>query len=358
MLFPEVRVPKPEAFSIMKIRVIRVDLPLKHVLTYARGSISAARTIVVELEQDGLRGHGEVQENPYYKITVEEMTDLVNNTREMLEDYALADPEAMWRFLKPVLGESRYAQTAVDMAACDLWGKMRNRPLWQIWRMRPTGRYPLTSFTLGIDTVDQVMERFRETPNQPVYKLKMGGKYDMETVRELRKATGAVFRVDVNGAWNVEKTLHNAPELKKLGVEFIEQPLPPDDWEGMEILKEQCPLPIIADESCACEADIDRCAEYFSGVNLKLCKVGGMIPMRGAMLHAREKGLKILLGSGIESTIVMSATAQFAALADYLDLDGPQLIEKKIGTGVRSENGVLTFPTDDDSGTGIRVSFR
>jgi L-alanine-DL-glutamate epimerase-like enolase superfamily enzyme len=340
----------------MKIRVIRVDLPLKHVLTYARGSISVARTIVVELEQDGLRGHGEVQENPYYQITVEEMTDLVQSTTDMLEDYALADPVAMWRFLRPVLGESRYAQTAVDMAACDLWGKMRNRALWQTWQMRPTGPYPRTSFTLGVDTVDQVMERFHENPNWPVYKIKMGGKHDMPTIRELRKHTNAVFRVDVNGMWNVEKTLHNAPELKSLGVEFIEQPLPPDDWEGMEILRDQCPLPIMADESCACEADIDRCAEYFWGINLKPCKVGGLTPMRQVMTHAHEKGLKIQLGSGIESTIAMSGTAQFAALADYLDLDGPQLIEKKVGTGVRSENGVLTFP--DENGTGIRVSFR
>ena len=343
----------------MKIRVIRVDLPLKHVLTYARGSISVARAIVVELEQDGLRGHGEVQENPYYEITVEEMTDLIEKTRDILDDYALADPVAMWRFLRPVLGESRYAQTVVDMAACDLWGKMKNRPLWQIWRMRPNGPYPRTSFTLGTDTiVDQVMERFRENPNWPIYKIKMGGKRDMDIVRELRKATNAVFRVDVNGVWNVEQTLHNAPELKKLGVEFIEQPLPPDDWEGMEILKKQCPLPIMADESCACEADIDRCAEYFFGVNLKPCKVGGLTPMRQAMSHAREKGLKILLGSGIESTIAMSATAQFAAGADYLDLDGPQLIEKKVGSGVRSENGVLTFPQEEDTGTGVRVSFR
>ena len=340
----------------MKLRIIRVDLPLKHVLTYARGSISVARTIVVELEQDGLRGHGEVQENPYYKITVEEMTDLVQNTKEMLDDYALADPVAMWRFLQPVLGKSRYAQTAVDMAACDLWGKMRNRPLWQIWRMRPAHPFPRTAFTLGIDTVDQVMERFNENPNWPIYKLKMGGKHDLATVQELRKVTNAVFRVDVNGAWNVEKTLHFASEFAKLGVEFIEQPLPPDDWEGMEILKKKCPIPIMADESCACEADFDRCAEYSFGVNLKPCKFGGLTPMRQAVKRTREKGLKILLGCGIESSISMSGAAQFAPMADYLDLDGPQLIEKKVGTGVRSENGVLTF--SDENGTGIRVSFR
>jgi len=340
----------------MKIRIIRVDLPLKHVLTYARGSISVARTIVVELEQDGLRGHGEVQENPYYEIKVEELADLVQSTKDMLEDYALADPVAMWRFLQPVLGGSRYAQTAVDIAACDLWGKMRNRPLWQIWRMRPTQPFPHTSFTLGIDTVDQVMERFNENPNWPIYKLKMGGKHDLATVQELRKVTDAVFRVDANGAWNVEKTLHFASEFAKLGVEFIEQPLPPDDWEGMEILKKKCPLPIMADESCACEADIDCCAEYFFGVNLKPCKFGGLTPMRQGIEHAREKGLKILLGCGIESSIAMSATSQFAALADYLDLDGPHLIEKKVGVGVRSENGALIFP--DEDGTGIRVSFR
>ena len=340
----------------MKLRIIRVDLPLKHVLTFSRGSISVARTIVVELEQDGLRGHGEVQEDPYYNVTVEEMTDLIQKTREMLEDYALADPVAMWRYLQPVLGESRYAQTAIDMAACDLWGKMRNRPLWQIWRMRPVGPYPQTSFTIGIDSIDQVMERFHENPDWPIYKIKMGAKNDMDIVREMRKATDAVFRVDVNGAWNVETTLHNAPELKELGVEFIEQPLPADDWEGMEILRDQCPLPIMADESCTCEADIDRCAEYFFGVNFKPCKFGGLTPMRQAFAHAREKGLKILLGCGIESTIAISGSSQFASMADYLDLDGPQLIEKKVGAGVQSENGQLTFP--EENGTGIRVLFR
>ncbi|MDR1491960.1 MAG: dipeptide epimerase [Planctomycetaceae bacterium] len=340
----------------MNIKVIRVDLPVKHVLTYSRGSISVARAIVVELEQDGLRGHGEVQENPHYNITVEELTEHVLKIQEMLEDYAMADPVSMWRYLNPVLSVSPYAQSAVDMAACDLWGKIRNKPLWYIWRLRPTLPLPKTCFTIGIDTIDQVIERFHENPNWPIYKIKLGGKNDMQMVRELRKLTNAVFRVDVNGMWNVETTLHHAPELKELGVEFIEQPLSPEDWEGMEILKNQSPLPIMADESCASENDIDRCAEYFFGINAKPCKFGGLTPMRHALDHAKEKGLKILLGCGIESTIAISASAQFASLADYLDLDGPQLIEKKVGTGVCSENGELTFP--DENGTGVCVLFR
>jgi L-alanine-DL-glutamate epimerase-like enolase superfamily enzyme len=112
----------------------------------------------------------------------------------------------------------------------------------------------------------------------------------------------------------------------------------------------------MADESFRSEDDLDRCAEYFFGVNVKPCKFGGLTPMRPALPRIKEKGLKILLGCGIESTISISASAQFAAFADYLDLDGPQLIEKKIGTGVRTENGKLIFP--NENGTGIRVLFR
>ena len=340
----------------MKLRIIRVDLPLKHVLTFSRGSVSVVRTIVVELEQDGLRGHGEVQENPYYNTNVEEMTELIQKTRDLLEDYALADPLALWRHLRPALGESRYAQTVVDMAACDLWGKIRNRPLWRIWGYKPTASLPQACFTIGIDSIDQVLERFRENPDWPVYKIKMGAKNDMQIVRALREVTRAVFRVDVNGAWDVETTLHHAKELKTLGVELIEQPLPADDWEGMSILKKKCPIPIIADESCASEEDIDRCAEFFYGVNFKPCKFGGLTPMRQAFAHAKEKGLKVVLGCGIESSIAISGSAQFASLADYIDLDGPHLIEKKVGSGVRTERGQLFFP--EENGTGIRVSFR
>ncbi|MDR1960497.1 MAG: dipeptide epimerase [Planctomycetaceae bacterium] len=343
----------------MKLRIIRVDLPLKHVLKTSQSSVSVARTVVVELEQDALRGHGEVQEKQHYGIAVEEITDKILSVNSLIEDYALADPIAFWRYLQPALGDdkyAKYAQCAIDMAACDLWGKIRNRLLWRIWGLKPPREFPPASRTIGLDSVDEVLERFENYADWPVYKIKVGLRNDMEVIRALRARTKAAFRLDANGAWNVDTTLRNVEELKSMNVEFIEQPLPADDWDGMKILKKKCPIPIMADESCYCEEDIDRCAEYFMGVNIKLSKFGGITPTRNAIAHAKEKGLKILLGCGIESTISISASAQFAALADYIDLDGPLLIEKKVGTGVRTDKGKLIYP--DENGTGIRVVFR
>jgi len=340
----------------MKLRIIRVDLPLKHVLTISRCSVSVVRTVVVELEQDGLRGHGEVQENPYYGSSVEEISEVILSARDLVENYALADPIAFWRHLRPVLGVNKYAQSAVDMAACDLWGKIRNRPLWKIWGLKPNGELPPVSLTIGMDSIDLVLERFENYSDWPVYKIKMGARNDMNIVRALRERTNATFRLDANGAWDVDTTLKNAQELKNKNIEFIEQPLSPNDWEGMKILKKKCPIPIMADESFSCEEDIDRCADFFHGVNIKISKFGGLTPTRSVIAHVREKGLKVLLGCGIESTIAVSASAQFASLADYLDLDGPMLIEKKVGTGVRAEKGKLIYP--DENGTGVRVLFR
>ncbi|MGL4593215.1 MAG: dipeptide epimerase, partial [Thermoguttaceae bacterium] len=113
----------------MKLRTIRIDLPLKHVFTTSRRSVSVVRTVLVELEQDGLRGHGEAYEDPYYNVDIESMYDLIEKCRSLLDRYALADPVALSRHLAPILEQNTFAQSAVDCAACDLWGKIKNQPL-------------------------------------------------------------------------------------------------------------------------------------------------------------------------------------------------------------------------------------
>src|ERR1019366_4951929 len=95
---------------------------------------------------------------------------------------------------------------------------------------------------------------------------------DLAIVRELRRHTPAVFRIDANTAWSADQTLAFAPELKRMGVEFIEQPLKANDWEGMRQVFRECALPVMADESCLVEEDVPRCAGFFHGINIKLTK--------------------------------------------------------------------------------------
>jgi L-Ala-D/L-Glu epimerase len=169
----------------------------------------------------------------------------------------------------------------------------------------------------------------------------------------LRRHTKAIFRIDANTAWTADQTIAFAPELKQLGVEFLEQPLKRDDWDGMKRVFRECALPVIADESCLVEEDVDRCAGFFHGINIKLTKAGGLTPAQRMISRARELGLKVMVGCMNESSIGISAIAQLLPLLDYVDMDGAVLIAKDIASGVHLKEGRAVFP--DENGLGVRL---
>ncbi|MDR0869280.1 MAG: hypothetical protein LBN39_00660 [Planctomycetaceae bacterium] len=345
----------------MKLRVVRVDLPLKHVFATSKRSISVVRSVMVELEQDGLRGYGEVYEDTFYGMYIEDIAAVITKCKDYVERYALADPIAFMRHLDPALKKNKFAQCAVDCAACDLWGKMKNKPLWKIWGLTKD-RLPVSSYTLGLDSIDRMEERLAEQPDWSIYRIKLGEKDDMNILAALRQKTKAAFYVDVNGGWNVKTAIQNLEPMQRIGVELLEQPLPADDWDGMaklkkEMKKRNITFPVFADESWRTVDDIDKCAEVFDGINVKLNKCGGLNPARQVMAKVKHLGLRLSSANTVESTIGVSATAQLAPLLNYIGADGPLQIEKKVGVGVRAENGKLVYPPDE-SGTGARGPFR
>ena len=344
----------------MKLRLIRVDLPLRHVFINSRREVSIVRTVVVELEQDGLRGHGEAYEDSYYSVTVEDIYTHLDRCREKIDHYALADPVAFWNFLQPMLERKTFAQSAIDCAAHDLWGKMWNRPIWKLWGLSRDS-LPMSSYSLGIDSEERLGERFAEVPDWALYRIKLGSRRDVETLRFLREKTTAPFFVDVNGGWTLEKALEMIEPMKQFGVQLLEQPLNAYDFEGMAKLKKAmkrkgCDIPIFADESWRTVKDFERCASVFDGINIKLVKCGGLTPIRETIEKARKLGLKVAGANTVESSVGASAMAQVAPLLDYVGVDGPLLIDKKIGSGVRLEKGKILYP--DEGGTGVRVAFR
>ncbi|MDR3110394.1 MAG: dipeptide epimerase [Planctomycetaceae bacterium] len=338
----------------MKLRTIRIDLPLKHVFGSSKGrTVSVVRTVVVVLEQDGLCGYGEAYEDAYYNVTVEKILEAVDRIREDVEGYALADPIAFWRYLTPQLERNPFARAAVDIAAYDLWGKMKNKPLWQIWGTS-IETAPISSHSIGIDSTVMVTDKFRECPDWSLYRIKLGGLHDDEMLLTVRSMTTAPFRVDVNGGWTVEQAIDMLPLLREMNVELIEQPLKYGDHAGMKKLRQKCQIPIIADESLRTADELEKCAEEFDGVNIKPLKFGGITPVRQLIDKARKLGLKVMMGNSVESTIGASTTAQFAPQLDYTYLDGPLLIEKKVGeVGVQLEKGRIIYP--DECGTGFAL---
>jgi L-alanine-DL-glutamate epimerase-like enolase superfamily enzyme len=236
------------------------------------------------------------------------------------------------------------------MAGWDIYGKLKRKQLHELWEL-DAETAPLTDYTIAIDTIENMVTKMNEKP-WPVYKIKVGVAEDMEMVAELRKHTDAVFRVDANAGWTLEQALQKIPLLKELGVEFVEQPLAKDDWEGMKILFEQSSLPLMADESCVTEADVEKCQGHFHGINIKLTKCSGITPARRMIIKARELGMKVMVGCMNESSIGTAAIAQLAPMLDYVDMDGPLLLAADTAKGVQFDFGKIVY--NDLPGLGIK----
>jgi L-alanine-DL-glutamate epimerase-like enolase superfamily enzyme len=138
---------------------------------------------------------------------------------------------------------------------------MKRRQLHELWNLDISNN-PLTNITIGIDTIENMVSKIKETP-WPVYKIKLGTQHDVEITQELRKHTHSVFRIDANAAWEAEEALAKIKIFKELNVELIEQPLAKEDWEGMRFLYKHSPLPLIADESCVSEQDVENATTIF-----------------------------------------------------------------------------------------------
>jgi L-alanine-DL-glutamate epimerase-like enolase superfamily enzyme len=339
----------------VKLTLRPYDLPLRHPFAISRGSTAVQHALVVELEEGGFRGFGEAGANAYYHTSVAEMVALLERRRAAVEARSIDDPTLLWAEFRPWLASCPFAQCAVDAACHDLWGKVRGTPVWTLWGLS-LDKLPPTDYTIGIDAIDAMVAKLLEFAGWPIYKIKLGTPHDLEIVRTLRRHTNAVFRVDANCGWTVGQTIANSSALAKLGVELIEQPLPADDWQGMAEVFRHSALPVIADESCQVESDVDRCAGCFHGINIKLFKCGGMTPARRMLARARQLGLSVMIGCMTESTVGVSAACQFLPLVDYADLDGPLLLSRDVATGVAIKQGQIAFP--NENGCGVRLLAR
>ncbi len=334
----------------MNIRHYSKELPFRYPFTISRGTKTHQPTLIVELESRGIVGYGEAPSITYYDITVEKMVADLEAKRHVLEKFALTDPERYWHFLHHLFPKNPFLVCALDIAGWDLWGKMVKKPLFQLWNL-DLNQAPLTDYTIGIDSVDMMVRKMQEKP-WPVYKIKVGFDGDMELLTELRKHTHAPLRVDANAGWTLEQALQKLPIMQALGVEMIEQPLAKEDWNGMAELFRVSDIPLYADESCASEADVEKCKDHFHGINIKLTKCSGITPAKRMIKHARTLGLTVMIGCMNESTIGTAAIIHLSPLLDLLDADGPLLLQQDLATGLTYDAGKISF---SENGPGLSI---
>ena len=335
----------------MELKFYPYNLELKNTFTISHGSRDVQPTLIVSLSDRGFTGYGEATATSYYGVSIEKMQADILKIEDLIGKNILLDPEELWNLTYPHLKENPFALCALDIAMHDLHGKRNRQPLYKLWGLT-LDNIPLTNYTIGIDSVEKMIQKIKEFP-WPLYKIKLGTKDDVAIIRELRKHTNSIFRVDANAAWKVDQAIENAKTLKELNVEFLEQPLKANDWEGMEKLYKESVLPLIADESCIEESDVEKCAGYFHGINIKLTKCGGLTPGKRMILKGKSLGLKVMLGCMTESTVGISAIAQLLPLLDYVDMDGGLLIKNDIADGVKVYDEKVHFP--NRNGTGVEL---
>jgi L-Ala-D/L-Glu epimerase len=336
----------------MDLQLRVVTLHLKEPFTVSRESYQAHDSVIVALGDRGQTGYGEATQFAVYGATVAGIETALRAIEAVLRERDFTTPDALWAALAPRLGHEPFAQCALDVAAHDLWGRLQGRPLHALWGLDPAAAPP-SVHSVGIAPVDEMIVKVQELAGWPVLKIKVGTPDDLGMLRALRRHTSAAFRIDANCGWTVQRTLDLAPALAELGVELIEQPLPRDDWDGMRVLFERSPLPLIADESCAAEADLERCHRHFHGVNIKLTKCGGITPALRIIARARELGMTIMIGCLPESSVGASAIAQLAPLLDAVDMDSIMFLADDVARGATLDHGRIVLP--DGPGTGVRL---
>ena len=337
---------------MLQLKYYSYELAFEYPFTIFKGTKAHQPTLITSLGLGDITGYGEAPAITYYNITVPEMIASLEAKRGLIERYALTDPQRFWHFLHHLIPGQHFLTAALDIAGWDLFAKLRRQPLHQLLGIK-WDKIPITDYTIGLDNVDSMVAKMVAHP-WPIYKIKAGRVNDIDILQELRKHTDAPFRIDANEGWTFDEAKALLPELQKLNVTMVEQPLPKEQYEEMKELKQVSPLPLFADESCRTEDEVKKCADGFHGINIKLVKCGGITPAMRMIKEARALGMNVMMGSMNESSIGTAAVANMLPLLDEVDADGPLLLKEDVADGLTYQNGIIKL----SGGTGLGVKFR
>jgi L-Ala-D/L-Glu epimerase len=336
----------------MKLSHELVTLRTKHTFTIARGGSSEFRVVLVTVtDADGATGVGEADPSRFYGEYADTVPVALAQFAPILEQADAWSLEAIEAEMNLKMHGNAAAKSAVNSALLDLMGKRLGTPLYRLWGLDPAAA-PKSSFTIAIAEESELRAKVREAKDYPILKVKLGTDRDEEIIRVIREeAPGKILYVDANCAWTPKHALRMIETLVDYDVEFVEQPLPPTDPEGLRFVRDRSPLPIIADESCLVASDIPKLAGVVDGINIKLAKCGGPREAIKMAAVARAHGMLVMMGCMIETSVGITAAAHLAPLLDYADLDGAALVANDPYRGATIERGVIGIPTG--SGLGV-----
>jgi L-alanine-DL-glutamate epimerase-like enolase superfamily enzyme len=327
----------------MRLDVTEISLPLLHPFTIARESKETAQTLIFRLRHGEIEGLGECAPSMRYgESTISVAAYFRWHPLRADDPYAL---DELLEGLPPA------AACGLDAALHDAIGKDVQRPLWRLLGLNPE-RTPITSFTIGIDTIPTMLAKLDEIRDHPIVKIKLGKGNDIEVIEAVRSRYTGTLRIDANEGWDVEQSVRILREIERFDIEFCEQPIPAGNPERLRSIRERTGIPIVVDEDARFASDLPGLLGCVDGINIKLVKCGGIRAALKMIHTARALKFKIMLGCMIESAVLSTAAAHLSPLVDWADIDGPFLTTHDPFNGITYDRGKIILPTAP--GLGVR----
>lgn len=339
----------------MKLYRTTYRLQCTHPFGISRSSHDYYDRIFIYLEQDGIIGRGEAAPSERYNESIPQIAEILKD-KILLPQVVTNINEVIEIFDSYTNGIKSFRSACIN-ALFDWWTQKSGQPLYEYFGFEKVISQP-TSFTIAIGDFNELEQKVKEAEPYHILKVKLGTENDKAVINEIRKYTDKPIRIDANEGWDLDTAIEMSSWLAEQNIELIEQPLPESDLEQMIELKKHSPLPLIADENCHISNDIAKLAEGFDGINIKLAKCGGIDEAAKMIETAQKYNLKIMFGCMIESSIGITALAQFAAQADYLDLDGNLLINNDPYTGLQIVNGIPVLPKGNGMGLSLKNDYQ
>ncbi|AWN40633.1 N-acetyl-D-Glu racemase DgcA [Methylobacterium durans] len=313
--------------------------PIAGAFTIARGSRTEAVVVVASLAcEEGERtvtGRGECVPYARYGETPESVADLLAAQAEAVAA-GLTRTDLMERM------PAGAARNALDCALFDLEAKLAGRPAWEIAGL-PAPAPATTAYTLSLGSPESMEAAARAASYRPLLKVKLGGEGDPERIAAVRRgAPDARLIVDANEAWREATFAANLAACIEARVGLIEQPLPAGEDDLLARI--QRPIPICADESLHDRAGLDAVAERYDAINIKLDKTGGLTEAVMLAHEARARGLALMVGCMVGTSLAMAPAMLLAHHAAYVDLDGPLLLARDREPGLVFEGSTIHPP--------------
>jgi len=334
----------------MKLTFKPYTLDLKHVFTVAVSSRTTTPVVLTQIEYDGVKGYGEASMPPYLGESHESVTKFL--TKVNLEQFNNPfEIENILEYVDRIDKLNTAAKASVDIALHDLVGKLMKQPWYKIWGYEKE-KTPYTSFTIGIDTKEVVIEKTKEADEYRILKVKLGRETDKMMIETIRSVTDKPIVVDVNQGWKDKQfALDMIHWLNEKGVKMVEQPMPKEMLDENAWLTEKSPLPTFGDEAVQRIPDVIKANGVYSGINIKLMKCTGLREAQKMIELAKALKLKVMLGCMTETSCAISAISQLSSQCEWADMDGALLIKNDPFVGTKVVDGKVVL--NDSPGIGI-----